>query len=108
MSDTDADTNDETITYLLEVEKGTWRPWSNTVPRQTSLNTRLETLIEEDLKASRLDGTEDVSTKTVSVMATRLRIRARSAIGSIRDDDKPEEAIDQLEDIIKIADALEM
>jgi len=102
-----SDETDETITYLLEVEKETWRPWSNTVPRQTSLDTRLRTLIEQDLRASQKEiSGDEVSGKTVSVMATRIRIRAMQAAESIREDDD-ETAHEQLDEIQDIADALE-
>ena len=101
---------DETVTYQFSMGRETWRDWSNTVPRQTSLESRITTLIEQDLRAAQRDASStDTSAKTVSLMSSRVRIRAINALGELRDDgdEDTEDAIKHLEEIIDIADAMD-
>jgi hypothetical protein len=104
----DGDTDDP-ITYQFQMDREQWRKWTNTIPRNHPIDGRLQTLIEQDLRSAAREGDQDdpINEKTLNIFATRIRIRAMQALGAVRDDENPEQAIDQLEELIDIADVLE-
>jgi len=87
------------------VEYNIWDEWTETLPRSLDIDTRIQQLIEKDAEAARRD--TDVEPESIGVFASRIRIRALQAIGALRDDDDPEHAIEQLEDIREFASIME-
>jgi predicted RNase H-like HicB family nuclease len=104
-----ADQDGETVAYQFEMAESAWRAWVDTIPRSQPIHARLTTLIEQDYRTAMHDDEngEELNDKTMGVFATRIRIRAMQAIGALRDDDDPDEAIEQLEEIMDMADLLE-
>lgn len=110
MPDTDSETPadpDDPVTYQFEIDREEWEQWSNTVPRQTPLSARLRDLIRQDARSAARADRGDVSDKSVSLLASRIRIRATQALGAVRDGDDREKAIEELQDILELAQALE-
>lgn len=95
------------ITYQFEyADEEAWRDWAHTIPRDVSLEQRITTLIEQDLRASERDGSAEG--KTVDLLASRIRIRAQNVRAQVRDGElDPDEALGKLEKIIELTEALE-
>jgi hypothetical protein len=105
------DMNDDTVSYSWTgIDEELWRSWTNTIPRAQPIHARLETLIEHDLKSATREATDEpMNDKTLGIFATRIRIRAMQAVGAVRDGDEVDEetALEQLDEIIEMADVLE-
>lgn len=108
-SDTADDKTTETIPYQFDPPAETWRAWTDTIPRSTPVYRRLIQLIEQDLRATQRDGTSEMEAASVSVLASRIRIRSMQALGAVRDGEEvdTETAIEQLEEVIELANTLE-
>jgi len=103
----DAESGDDgTVSYQFDIDRETWRAWSETVPRRTALHTRLRTLISQDLRAARRDDDRGEDA-TVDLLASRVRIRAMHVREAIEGETDIETATDHLDELQDIADALE-
>lgn len=101
---------EDSIHYNFAVDSDEWTAWTETVPRSTALDDRLRDLIREDTRAAqRVGDGGDMETASVGLLAQRIRIRAMQALGAVRDGDDidRETAVDELEDVIDLADTLE-
>lgn len=106
--DTDGKDEPDTVTYQFEMDRDEWREWSNTVPRETALADRLRDLIRGDVRAATRSH-DDMEARSVQLLAGRIRIRSTQALGAVRDDDDldREKAVEELEEVIELANALE-
>jgi len=95
----------EQVVKQLATSKRLWSDWVDTIPRSYSVDDRLEDLIRMDVASADRDG--EVNQAAVDVMVTRLRVRARGAMSAIRDDNDPEYAVEQIEEIMELVSAME-
>jgi len=94
-------------TTTLRVDRETYLQWADTIPRSDALDAHLNNLIKQDMRTARQRDEVEVSPKTVSIFASRIRIRATHAIDELRDDPDPEQAIEYLEELVDVANTLE-
>jgi len=98
---------DDPVTYQFEIERETWYDWTDTLPRRQRIDKRLEQLIEGDLRAARRDESQAINEKTARIFAQRIRSRCLHAKAALRDDDDHDAVVDQLEELVDIADTLD-
>lgn len=103
MSDASDADDENTITYQFEADAETWRSWADCVPRSTHLHDRLTLLIEQDLRAARRSGYDEMEERTARLLVSRIKRRAQTAQGALDRDDE-ESAREHLEKIADIAD----
>jgi hypothetical protein len=96
----------DALNYNFYVERDDWTAWAATVPRQTALHERLATLIEQDCRATRAGGYDDMEERTARLLASRIAQRAENAIAALDDADE-ERARDELQSIREIAQQFE-
>lgn len=104
----DAADGDDTITYQFDMPTDEWREWTNTIPRNTPIDVRLQDLIRQDASAVAQAQNGDTEAASIELLASRIRIRATQALGAVRGEDVDREtAVEQLEEVTDLASALE-
>jgi hypothetical protein len=87
----DAETDDtDTVTWQGEFERSRWYRWADTVPRSATLESRLETLIDQDLRTydrADGDGYDEMEERTARLLASRIGRRAQTAEQAMDRDD---------------------
>lgn len=96
----------DTVSYQFEMNRKDWRDWTQTVPRREPLAARLRELIRQDRRAAARADAGEIEQKTVSLVLQRIRIRARGALGAVRDGDD-EDAAERLEELIELTEGME-
>jgi len=94
-------------TTSVRVPRDAYEAWLETIPRSDSAGPHLRALIEQDTRAAEARDDLEVTPKTVSTFASRIRIRAMHAVDALRDDPDEEAAIEYLEKIAELANTLE-
>ncbi len=95
---------DEPVTYQFQMPRQDWREWTDSIPRRVTIDDYLRALISHDAAAADLDSANE---HAVDRLVMRLRIRLRSSISALRDDADTEEAIEKLEEMQDLVDAME-
>lgn len=92
----EADTNSR-VTYQFRADRDTWQTWKETVPRSTSLSTRIQELIQADIDErvaesngrvvdpSGIDAIEGAVDDVLAAVDARDRDAAEDAVERIRE-----------------------
>ena len=114
-----AEPDPDMISFLIdEIPRSKWREWANTVPRATSLQSRIYALISMDsrlgavstetdlveLAGPAFDASDEV-TKVAHLKGERVGIRAQEAINAL-DRNNAKKARDEMEKVIEISEGL--
>jgi len=102
----------ERVQKTFYANRDVYEEWVDTVPRSQSVDEQIQTLIMDDLRSAKRARNGDIEDASVQLLASRIRIRSMQALGSIRPDDEDSEidtetAIEELREVIELADALE-
>jgi len=97
--------DEDHVSYTFYVPSGLWSEWKNTLPRETTLHDRLQTLIEldADRRGDLPDINDDERSNLLRLKLGRCHARASTACRAL-ENDNPDKALVTMDKIEEIAE----